>query len=123
MRYEELVVINDVNYYFIFTDEILTTGIGGTTGIFFTKDDTSNICDNWSMDTEKDILSILCQVVVNWINRNYPDEFYFLSTNSDVYSFYKSCDSNFSVSYDINEKEIRMGSMKIYISTYTKSIS
>ena len=123
MRYEELVVINETNYYFIFTDEIITTGIAGSNGIFFTKDDPSNICDNWSMETEQDILSTLCQVVVDWVNINYPDEFYFLSTNSDVYSFYKSFDSNSSVSYYINEKEIKMGVAKIYISTYTKSIS
>lgn len=123
MRYEELVVINDINYYFIFTDEILTTGIGGSTGIFFTKDDPSNICDNWSMSTEQDILSTLCQTVVDWVNINYPDGFYFLSTNHDVYVFYKSFDSGFLVNYDINEKETKIGSMKIYISTYTKSIS
>jgi hypothetical protein len=123
MRYEELVVINDVNYYFIFTDEILTTGIGGSVGIFFAKNDTSNICDNWYMDTEQDVLSTLCQVVVNWVNINYPDSFYFLSTNYDVYGFYKSFDSEFSVGYDINERESKIGSMKIYISTYTKSIS
>ena len=123
MRYEELIVINETNYYFIFTDEIITTGIGNSPGIFLAKDDTSNICDNWSLDTEQDILSIICQVAVDWININYPDEFYFLSTNHDVYNFYKSYDSNFSVSYDINEKDLKMGSMKIYISTYTKSIS
>jgi len=123
MRYEELVVINDVNYYFIFTDEILTTGIGGSVGIFFTKDDPSNICDNWSIDTEQDTLSSLCQVAVDWVNINYPDSFYFLSTNYDVYSLYKSYDTGLVVNYDINEREIKIGSVKIYISTYTKSIS
>jgi hypothetical protein len=123
MRYEELVVINDVNYYFIFTDEILTTGIGGSVGIFFTKDDPSNICDNWSIDTEQDTLSSLCQVAVDWVNINYPDSFYFLSTNYDVYSLYKSYDTRLVVYYDINERESKIGSMKIYISTYTKSIS
>lgn len=124
MRYEELIVINETNYYFIFTDEIITTGIGNSPGIFLAKDDTTNICDNWSLDTEIEILSALCQVAVNWItNVDYPDSFYFLSTNSDVYNFYKSYDSVFSLSYDINAKETKIGGLNIFISTYTKSIS
>lgn len=123
MRYEESIIINDINYYFIFTDEVSTTSFPDMASIFFAKESVGNMCDNWSMDTDQDILMQLCQLSVDWINLNYPDSFYFLSTNIDVYDLYKSYESKLTVRYNINEKEIKIWPGNIYMTTYTKSVS
>ena len=71
MRYEESININGIDYYFIFTDEASTTSLPNIPAIFFAKENVGNICDNWSVDTEQDILMELCQLSVNWVNLNY----------------------------------------------------
>lgn len=84
--------------------------------VFFLND---KPCEDWS-HTMIDILPQLCDEIIELINEHSPDKFCFYTKDDNIYQIYKSKEDLTNTQYNVVEKNLVYGPLKIKASFYDK---
>ena len=76
-------------------------------------------CEDWS-HTLIDMLPELCDGIIELIKENSPIKFCFYTKDDNIYQLYKSKESSVKSEYNIIERMIEYGPLKIKASFYDK---